>query len=207
MPLRPDRTWEFVSDAQAELIANLVNARFAADAPERELWRERFFAIRSNAGVDTVITELRAIPTLSQRAQAEREAKMPTEEGLYLNKATGTLYRLSKSSTWDMIVSIYSKTAARRLTLDNEVVEKGTWKRRSAFDSRMLLNRGTVTKDMLMTDEEKIEYRTGICNFCYRGLKAAESVARNYGKDCADKHSLPYGGLAEQLAAQVATTS
>jgi hypothetical protein len=200
-------THRFLTENQINLFTAMVEERFAADddagrAPYRKAW----FTIASREDFDRVLTSLKATPTLAKRrseddrnaeqdAREARKALVPTEEGLYRNPETGELYRLRQQG-WDMIVSKYSKTATRRRLTTDGKIEKGTWKRYNAFQSRQALSayraEPQVQKSWLMSDQDKIEYQYGMCGFCYRGLEDAVSVAMNYGPVCAKKFHLPW---------------
>jgi hypothetical protein len=194
---------------QAKLIMDMVNERFAPDdEANRESFRAMYRQVRSQAAFQELLDELHAFQPLAKvdvaaqgKAQQEAEraaraAERPTEEGLYRNPDTGDLYRLRRTGH-DLIVSKYSHTgSARRLTADGEVVKKGTWQKFNAFQSRQMLSGWTrpvtVKKSWLMSREQMIEYRYGICLFCMRGLEDAASVHHGYGPKCAKDHGLPW---------------
>lgn len=193
----------YMTPAQAKFIYDLVTTRFEADAPELEHWRNAWRSARDHESVDLMIKQLKEMPTLTMQrnsASAKLRADAPTEDGFYRNPATGELYRIATNKSGTPIVSKYSKTAAKRLTVDNEVVAKGTWKRYSTWDSNRARYGGLIKREWLITPDELVEYKYGFCSYCHRGLKDSESVARNYGEDCAKKYGRPYGGLAASLA-------
>jgi hypothetical protein len=189
----------YMSYAQARWIFDLINSRTRAGTVEREGWRGIYLTgIVDRASFEKALSELRQMPKTGMPETA-------SVEGLYLDPTTMKLYRLALNARQQMIVSVYSETAARRIDLaTGKEVKKGTWTRMSELTSRTMLSptdqlagrSGSglrILSEWRMTDSDKIEYVTGICNFCYRGLKDARSVRRNYGPDCATKYGLPWG--------------
>lgn len=129
---------------------------------------------------------LRQMPHLPEHAR-------PTKDGLYMDPTSHKLYKVVKKG-WDWQISIYSETPALRMEQTTQrVVKKGTWQRLNAWDSRRKYD--TLRDVWFMTDEMKVAYQTGICNFCLRPLIDARSVYHNYGPVCADKYGLPWGDL------------
>jgi hypothetical protein len=186
---------KWMSAKQAKWIFDLINTRVGITAPTFPNWRARYLTIDSRSLFETVLTELKALPVLTGVLPPAA-----TEEGLYRDPETGKLYRLSipKGRSWDAIISEYSEVSrARRLLTTGETVKKGTWRRGNAFQSRQLLrpraDRWYLKAEWLMSDSEKQDYITGMCNFCYRSLVDARSVTHNYGQECAKKHDLPWG--------------
>jgi hypothetical protein len=194
MTLPADRKYRYMTNGQADYIANLVEARFTPEDPRRELLRHQFQAIRTNADVSAMIEMLKEIPTLAQWERQQADAARPTEEGMYRNPATGELYRLRRDRNGELIVSKYSETGGpRRLTADLTKVVKGKWKRWAAFKSRIALSRGEIKKSWLIDAKElATDYAYAFCPFHYGPLTDAVSVILGYGKDCAEKHGLPW---------------
>jgi hypothetical protein len=180
---------------QAKWMFDLINSRIGT-GPALQGWKGRYFAIAGRSDFEHAIETLKAFPVLSGDAHRPAAA---TEEGLYRNPADGILYRLRKVNGWETSVSIYSEKSVARRIIDatGEEVKKGTWRKLSAWNSRQILSNRTsgttILAEWQMTDADKIEYRTGICNFCYRGLIDARSVKHNYGPKCAADHNLPWG--------------
>jgi hypothetical protein len=181
---------------QAKWMFDLINSRIG-NGPALQGWKDRYFAIKNRADFEHAIETLKSFPVLA--GDANRPA-VASEEGLYRNPNDGTIYRLAKDSSDNLRVSVYSeKSRARRLMTTGEVTKRGVWKRLSVIDSKKHLTYGIsvsmvkILAEWQMTDTDKVEYVTGICNFCYRGLKDDRSVKVNYGPDCAEKHGLPWG--------------
>jgi hypothetical protein len=177
---------------QAQWIFDLINTRVGTSSPEFPEWRQRYLGICDRPSFEAVKDELRVRPLLNGVLPPPA-----TEEGLYREPSTGKLYRL-RGDRWDRIISEYSEVSrARRLLATGETVKKGTWKRWNAFQSRQALyaraSHWYLRAEWLMSDTEKVEYVTGICNFCYRGLVDARSVKHNYGPECAKHNGLPWG--------------
>lgn len=193
----------YMSQKQAKWLFDLINTRIGDADPELfQTWRARYFSISNRAQFEAAIGELRPMPVLTAKVPETASA-----EGLYLDPATLKLYRLKAGQYGELFVSVYSQTAARRIdAATGQEVKKGTWKRLPALTSRIMLlstdrvrrdgepkNRTRILAEWLMTDQEKIEYLTGICNFCFRGLEDARSVRHNYGPVCAQRMNLPWG--------------
>lgn len=195
-----------LSGPQRRLIDTMIDERFAAGSDDLALWSRHTQSFTSWQRYQDAIAKLQTIPKMPPM-RVERVIPAPVavakEEGLYRDPSTGKLYRVKKSG-WDMIVSTYSITAAvKRLTVDGEVHKKGTWKRESAFTSRIWLSPRTfgfhILAEWLTTPAELVEYQYNFCSYCHRGLKDVESVLRNYGPDCAKQHGLPYGNAYKAL--------
>lgn len=183
-------TW--MTEKQAKYIFDLINTRVGIKAPTFPQWRARYNTIDSRPGFETVLTELKALPVLV--GVLPPAAK---DEGLYRDPNTGKLYRLANTKTGRLISEYSEVSRARRLLTTGETVRKGTWKRWAQMKSRWSLypklTSWYLLAEWFMTDDDKIEYVTGICNFCYRGLIDDRSVKANYGPDCAQQHGLPWG--------------
>lgn len=210
----------WMSYNQAKLIRDMVEERFEPNAPERFEYREAWHAIVDKASFERVFESLKAVPTLEQKRRgAERvargaaiearqaeeqanraawQAEVPTEDGLYRNPETGELWRLARNRDGELIVSKYSQVGhARRLTTDHEIVKKGTWKRYTAFNSRLALSgysREPEVKASWLIDAKELaqEYSYGFCPLHYGPLTDAVSVVLGYGKTCASRHGLPW---------------
>jgi|SRR5882757_947505 len=186
-------TW--MTPKQAQWIFDLINTRVGTGSPEFPEWRQRYLTICDRPSFEVVKDELRVRPVLAGVLPPAAD-----EEGLYRDPASGKLYRvlIPKGRSWERIISVYSEISqARRLLASGETVRKGTWTRWNAFKSRQALRpsplKWYLKAEWLMSDSEKVDYLTGICNFCYRGLIDARSVKHNYGPECAKKHGLPWG--------------
>lgn len=172
------------SDAQKELFDSLLTEKIKEG--DHRNWR--YHAVQSWDNFNRALRALKyELPYLPEYAR-------PTEEGLYRDPETGKLYRLKKQN-WDLIVSVYEHTDrdVLRMTEAGEVVKKGKWKRMTAFHSRQFLKQ--MRASWLMSEEDKIKYRYGICLFCQRMLEDARSVYHNYGPVCAERYGLPWGDL------------
>lgn len=201
MPLPADRKYRYLTDAQADYITNLVEARFSPDDPGRALLRNQFSAIRTHADVTEMIEMLKKLPTLAQQERDRAADEVPDAEGFYRNPETGELWRL-RTKKWDLAVSKYSETGGpRRLVADDSKIVKGKWRNYSGFASRMMLNRGEVKKSWKI-DEATLatEYAYGFCPLHGGPLTDAVSVILGYGPDCAKKYGKPWG---EEYAQQV----
>jgi hypothetical protein len=187
----------YMTEKQAKWLFDLINTRIGNSDPDLlNRWKAVYFSIRTRTGFETAINELRAKPIL--------EGKEPTvakEPGLYRDPSDGTIYRLTEPTTPHQVnpdVSVYSqKSVARRLLTTGEEIKKGLWRKLKGYEAQQKfyprLPGPTILAEWRMTDADKVEYVTGICNFCYRGLIDARSVKANCGKDCAEKHGLSWG--------------
>lgn len=182
--LEEGRTYQYLTDAQADLIANLVNARFTADDPRREALRAQFRAIRCNADVTTMIEAVKPFPLL-------RTAR-PTaisEPGYYRNPETGELYRLAERKE-GLRVLVYSKTGGpRRLDVAGNLV-KGKWLEKGKFDSAKL--RYQIKPEWLIDEKGLLEFAYGFCPLHGGPLVDGVSVALGYGPKCAEREGLPH---------------
>ena len=187
----------YMSKSQAKWIFDLINTRSAEGTPEREYWKVVYLIeIHDRKSFEGALAKLRELPVLEHKVPETASA-----EGLYLDPTTQKMYRLTRNNQGELIVSSYSKTAARRIDLaTGEEVRKGTWRRWNAFQSRQALlprpykaDQFRILAEWQMTNTDKVEYVTGICNFCYRGLEDARSLRMNYGPKCAVKEGLPWG--------------
>lgn len=192
---KPGFQHPYMTRSQARYIFDLINTRVGdADTDRLEAWKATYFAISSRAEFEHALTTLRDMPRI-----AAKISELASEEGLYLDPQTLRMYRLSRDSQGQLIVSNYSQTAARRIdAATGQEVKKGKWTRLGAWASRGYLEYGVanhtkILAEWFMTDDDKQEYVTGICNFCYRGLKDARSVRANCGPDCAELHGRPWG--------------
>jgi|SRR5580765_1322059 len=196
MTLPVDRKYKYLTDGQATYITDLVERRYAVDAPEREELRKQFRAIRTNADVSAMIEQLKAVPVPVRSTRVER----PTEDGYYRNPETGEVWRISHGTRGDMIVSKYSLTGGpRRLLADESEIVKGKWTRLAKHASRSALS--VLRKDWLIDPKTLAQdFAYGFCPLHHGPLQDAVSVALGYGPDCAEKHGLPWG---EEVAKRV----
>lgn len=202
--LDPDRTYQYLTDKQAAKLAVMVEQRYLPDDAGRQVWRDRFQAIRRNSDVSEMIAGLEAIPTLAEVARREaREARAqrPTEDGYYRNPETGELFRISHGvKGHGIIVSKYSLTGGpRRLIASTDEIVKGKWDRLGKFASRQAL--ASIKVDWL-TDPKTLaqDFAYGFCPLHHGPLTDGVSVTLGYGPDCAEKHGLPWG---EEVAKRV----
>lgn len=171
-----------LTDRQKAEIDRLLTEK--VEASQHQNWR--YHIAKSDENYWRAKNALRRMGYLPEHAR-------PLKDGLYLNPTTNVLYRVVRKG-FDWQVSIYSEKPRLRLVKGtHEVVKKGSWKRLNTFDSRRIYD--TLRDSWYMTDEMKVQYQTGICNFCLRGLVDARSVWHNYGPVCADKFGLPWGDL------------
>jgi len=173
-----------LSDAQKQMFDKLLTEKVPAD--QHANWRHH--AAANWDMFNRAVRKLRReLPYLPEYAPAD-------QEGLYRNPVTGELYRLKKSG-WDLIVSKYSLTGGpRRLAADLSKIEKGKWKRYTAFQSRIALSKGEIRKSWAIDAKElAVEYAYGFCPLHYGPLSDAVSVILGYGPDCAKQHGLPWG--------------
>jgi hypothetical protein len=177
-----------MSPRQAKWLFDLINSR-VGNGPALPSWKATYFAIQNRADFEKAINTLKALPVLA--GESNRPA-LATEEGLYRDPINNILYRVTEKDGAKgkyLAVSQYSnKPTLRRTLVSGEEVLQGSWS-----------YVGTVRKvgvlaEWQMTDTDKVEYVTGICNFCYRGLVDSRSLRHNYGPTCAKKHNLPWGG-------------
>jgi hypothetical protein len=205
-----------LTPGRINLMENVFKERVAkTDEDAYRIWAN-VKVIGSEAGFESMLTELKKRPRvgLGEPVTAELPAEavvtyrpiLATEDGLYRDPVWGTLYRLSTTepkNSWERpvtTVSEFSKKATRRrLTVHNEAV-RGKWERKAAQASRRMLaysrwdrtGQVKVLAEWFMSDQDKMDYRYGICLFCYRGLEDERSVRHGYGPKCAKVHDLPW---------------
>jgi hypothetical protein len=197
-----------LTPGRVKLMTDVFKERVSKTDPDAVRIWENIKVIGSELGFESMLTELKKRPRvgLGEPVAAPVQLPLAKEDGLYRNPADGTLYRLStpeKRNPWEhptTTVSIFSKKAAqRRLTVHNEAV-KGKWERQKAQASRQMLRytrwdregQVKVLADWFMSEQDKMDYRYGICLFCYRGLEDERSVRHGYGPVCAAVNGLPW---------------
>lgn len=210
-------TWK-PSPAQVQLMKDVFKERVTLTGDEREqAWRNAVENVSNQATFESVLNELKKLPKIQSVVVTPPVVvpdlpELASEDGLYRDPQTGLLYRLTtpkKKNSWDhpqTIVSVYSRVGTqRRLTVHDEKV-KGTWKRFKSYESRMYLaytrrqktgeqpveGGSKVLKNWWMTQQDKMDYKYGICMFCMRGLEDERSVRYNYGPVCAKALGLPW---------------